>query len=111
MLFTPPTDGKNSRGRPHNIYVKLTQVIIGAIIDEMKENAMSKNGWRGVVGADLLSWSVNSWLGKVWRGTETVKKKRETFNNLKLMHVEEKKKWRMQFQKFQNIQNKFMEVS
>ena len=24
------------------------------------------------------------------------------------MHVEEKKKWRMQFQKFQNIQNKFI---
>ena len=41
MLFTPPTDGKNSRGRPYNIYVKLTQVIIGAIIDEMKENTMS----------------------------------------------------------------------
>ena len=24
------------------------------------------------------------------------------------MHIEEKKKWRMQFQKFQNIQNKFI---
>lgn len=43
MFFTPPIDEKNSRGRPHNIYVKLTQVIIGAIIDEMKEKTMSKN--------------------------------------------------------------------
>ena len=41
--------GKNHRGRPRHIYVKLTQETTSLSIQKMKEKAMDHSEWRHVV--------------------------------------------------------------